>query len=192
MSGVTAATVAGYAAIAASLAGAAMSAVGSYQQGQAQQRQANMQSKLASRNAQIANQNAEMAEAEGREAKQIGYENKIKKRQEAAGIIGSQRAAQAASGVQVDTGSALDLNLDTAEKGELDALALQEQGLQQDYLKRTEAWNLREQGTGQQIQAKMHSQMGNSYSPWLSAGGSLLSGVSQAGSNYYMMNKKSV
>lgn len=46
---------------------------------------------------------------------------------------------------QVDAGAALDLNLDTTEKGELDALALQEQGLQQDYMKRVEAWNLREQ-----------------------------------------------
>lgn len=155
---------------ATSLLGAGVSAVGSYQQAQAQQQQAATQAELAQRNAQIAEQNAQAAEEEGREAKKIGYENAVKKRQEAAGIIGAQRAAQAASGATVDVGSALDLNLDTTEKGELDALALREQGLQQDYLKRVDAWNLREQGTGQQIQSKMYSQMGQSYSPWLSPG----------------------
>lgn len=173
-----------------SVIGVGMSAVGGIQQGQAQQQQAQFQSDMAARNATIAEQNAQLAEEEGRESKKIGYENAVKKRQEAAGIIGGQRAAQAASGVTVDTGSTLDLNLDTAEKGELDAFALQDQGAQQDYLKRVEAWNLREQGTGQQLQSKMYSQASNN-SPWLSAGGSLFSGLSQAGSNYYKMTSGS-
>lgn len=190
MSGVISATTLGYAALATSIIGVGMSAVGSIQQGQAQQQQAQFQSDMAARNATIAEQNAQLAEEEGRESKKIGYENAVKKRQEAAGIIGGQRAAQAASGVTVDTGSTLDLNLDTAEKGEIDAFALQDQGAQQDYLKRVEAWNLREQGSGQQLQSKMYSQMGNDNSHWLSAGGSLFSGLSQAGSNFYTMTKK--
>lgn len=175
------------AAAAVALIGSAMSAYSRYQQGQAQQRQADFQSKMAQRNAQIAEQNAQMAEQEGREAKRIGYENAVRKRQEAARIIGSQRAAFGASGAQADQGAALDLALDTAEKGELDAFQLRQQGLDTDYNKRIEAWNFREQGAGQQLQGQLFGMQSQSYTPWLSAGGTLLQGAGQAGSNYFRL-----
>ena len=175
------------AAAAVALIGTAMSAYSSYQQGQAQQRQSEFQEKVSQRNAQIAEQNAQMAEEEGRQAKRIGYENAVRKRQEAAQIIGSQRAAFGASGAQVDQGAALDLSLDTAEKGELDAFQLQQQGLDTDYNKRIEAWNFREQGTGQQLQGRLYGMQTEGYSPWLSAGGTLLQGVGNAGSNYFRL-----
>lgn len=172
------------ASMAATVAGAGMSAYSAYQQGQAQQRQAEFQEKLSQRNAKIAEENARMAEEEGRQAKRIGYENAVRKRQEAAQIVGSQRAAFGASGAQVDQGAALDLALDTVEKGELDAFQLRQQGLDTDYNKRIEAWNFREQGTGQQLQGRLYGMQTEGYSPWLSAGGTLLQGVGQAGSNY--------
>lgn len=176
-----------YVIAAASMAGTAMSAYSSYRQGQAQQRQAEFQANMARRNAQIAEQNAELAEDEGRRAKQTGYENAVRKRQEAARIIGSQRAAFGASGAQVDQGAALDLSLDTAEKGELDAFQLMQQGLDTDYNKRIEAWNFREQATGQQLQGRLYGMQTQGYSPLLSAGGTLLRGVGEAGGNYYKL-----
>ena len=127
----------------ASVAGAGLSAAGSIQQANAQREQAEFQSKMAQRNAQIAEQNAQLAEEQGREAKKAGYENAVRKRQEAAQIIGGQRAGFGASGAQVDQGAALDATLDTAEKGELDALHSLEQGQWQDYDQRVRAWGLR-------------------------------------------------
>lgn len=184
MSGATAAIMA-----AAAVASAAMSAVGQIQQGQAQQRQAEFQSKMAARNAQIADQNAQLAEEEGREAKKTAAENSAKKRQEAAQIIGAQRAAVGASGAQVDQGAALDLTLDTAEKGELDALAMIEQGSREDFGKRIDAWNFRNQATGLQLQSSMYKSQGQQNTAWLSAGSTLLGGISKAGTNYYNMTK---
>lgn len=174
------------------VAGAAMSAYGQIQQGQAAQQQAKFQSRMAAYNAQIAGQNAQMAEEEGREAKKTAAENAAKKRQEAAQIIGAQRAAFGASGAQVDQGAALDLTLDTTEKGELDALAMIEQGNREDYGKRVDAWNYRAQGAGQQLQSGMYKSQGSRNTAWLSAGGTLLGGMSQAGSNYYTMTKGSL
>lgn len=167
--------------------GAAAGAAGTYSQSQAAQRQANAQSQQAARNAQIAEQNAQLAEEEGREAKKIGYENAVKKRQEAAQIIGAQRAAFGASGAQVDQGAALDVALDTAEKGEIDAFQLRQQGLDTDYNKRFEAWNYREQAAGLQAQSAAYKDQASSYNPWLSAGSTLLTGVGQAGQNFYRL-----
>lgn len=185
MSGYTSATLA-----VMSVIGAATSAVGAIQSGQAQQRQAEFQGKMAARNAQIADQNARLAQEEGREAKKVGYENAVKKRQEAAMIVGAQRAAQGAAGVQVDAGSALDLNLDTVEKGEIDALALLEQGQREDYMKRVDAWNMQEQASGMRLQSSMHKTQAGDSSYLFAAGGSLLSGLADAGSNYYKMTTK--
>lgn len=172
-----------------SLVGAAVGALGSYQQAQAQKSQARFQAQAAERQAVIARQNADLALEEGREAKKIGYENSLRQRQEAARIIGTQRAAQAASGVQTDVGSALDVNLTTAEHGELDALALYDQGQRQDYIKRVEAWNLREQAVGNAAAGAMYARQGQAVKPWLAGGTTLLAGVTQAGSNYAFMTK---
>lgn len=181
------AATAGIVSAALAVAGTAMSAYGQYQQGQAQRRQADFQSAMARRNARIAEQNARMAEQEGREAKRIGYENAVRKRQETAQIIGSQRAVFGASGAQADQGAALDLALDTAEKGELDAFHLRRQGLDTDYNKRLEAWNFREQATGQQLQGQLFDRQSQGYTPWLSTGATLLQGAGQAGSNYFRL-----
>lgn len=165
------------------------SAYGAYQSSQAQQQQADYQSKMAARNAQIAEQNAQLAEEQGRQAKKEGYENKLKKRQEVAGVIGAQRAAQGASGAVVDVGGNLDLNLDTAESGEIDALKLEQQGLDADYQKRLEAWNYREQGAAQSSAAKQYSSVAGGINPWMSAGSTLVGGLANVGGNYYNMTK---
>lgn len=169
--------------------GALGSAYGSYQSSQAQQRQADYQSQMAARNARIAEQNAQLAEEQGRQAKKEGYEDKLKKRQEVAGVIGAQRAAQGASGAVVDVGGNLDLNLDTAESGEIDALKLEQQGLDADYQKRLEAWNYREQGAAQSSAAKQYSSVAGGINPWMSAGSTLVGGLANVGGNYYNMTK---
>lgn len=124
-----------------SLAATGVSMAGQAQQAQAQQAQAEYQSKVAARNQELAQEQAKAARKEG-------YDASVRKRQEVAGIIGSQRAVAGASGATVDNGGFLDLNLDTAEKGEMDALALYQQGLDKARNLEIQGWN-----AGQQSQA---------------------------------------
>jgi hypothetical protein len=89
--------------------GTAVTAYGQYQQGQAQERAANYNAAVQERNAQIAKQNAEY-DAERQSSK-------LRR------AIGSQRAAVMASGIQME-GTALDLQADTVQQGEMDRLAI--------------------------------------------------------------------
>jgi len=199
-------------AVGISAIGAGASVYSSYQQSMASKNAANnqanaaltqaifesqMQEQSSQLNQQVAGINAQMAEDEGKAAKAIAHENEQKKRMEVASIISSQRAAAGASGAQVDQGSFIDLQLDTVEKGELDALALREQGMWQDYSKRIEAHNYRMQGLSNSMQAPLTLAKGNiqsslyrgqanSYTPWLSAGSSLING---AGNIFGAINK---
>lgn len=93
-------------------AGAGFSAMGSMRAGKAQQ-------KMAQYNAQIAEYQAMDALARGRQAEQ-------RLRTDVKGVIGSQRAAFAASGVDINDidSTAVNVQADTAALGEMDALAI--------------------------------------------------------------------
>lgn len=159
-----------------------VSAVGSIYQNQAAKAQANAQAQQAQANADIANQNAKLAEEEARQSRREGYENKLKKRQEVAGIIGAQRAAQGASGALVDAGSFMDTTLDTIDKGESDALKMEQQGYDAAYQKELEAYNYRNQAGQLQQQAADYRASAND--KW-GTGLTILGSVAQAGSNWY-------
>lgn len=145
---------------AVALAGTAAGAAGAVQQSRNQREQAEYQAGLAERNARIAEQNAQAADEEARAAKKEGYENAARKRQEAARIIGAQRAQAGASGAQTDAGGTLDRVLDTAEKGELDALSLQQQGANAAHNQQLRAWGLRNQAQSSTLDAPISAQKG--------------------------------
>lgn len=159
-----------FSAAAISAIGLGISTVGSYQQAKAQKAQANYQ-------AAVAQKNQELAEDQARAQRREGYENMIKKRQEVAGVIAAQRAAQGASGAQVEQGSFLDLTMDTAEKGEIDALALYQKGLDNSYNSQVQAWNY-----GQQASA--YKSAANNISPGWSAASTAIGGLATIGSNF--------
>ena len=152
------------------LVGTGLSTVGAYQQAKAQKSQAEY-------NAAIATKNQELAEEHAAAQRREGYENMVKKRQEVAGVIASQRAAMGASGAQVDRGSFLDLELDTAEKGEIDALALYQRGLDAAYNTEVQGWNY-----GQQ--AKAYESQADNINPGWAAAGTAIGGLAAIGSNY--------
>lgn len=157
-------------------------AVGSVYQNSVASAQARAQSQQAQDNADIANQNAKLAEEEARQARREGYENKLKKRQEVAGIIGEQRAAQGASGALVDSGSFMDLSLDTVDKGEADAIKMEQQGFDTAYQKELEAYNYRNQANQYQAQAIDYKRSANN--KW-STGLTILGQAAKVGSNWY-------
>lgn len=160
-------------ALGTTLLGTAVSAYGQYQATSAANKQADYQAKVAANNAQTAEMEAKFAE-------QQGQRNAEEQRRRTAIMVGAQRAKMGASGAVVDTGSFLDLTLDTAKQGELDAMALVNEG-------RMEAWRARVQGTNYQAQSKLYGM--SKTNPFLAAGGTLLSGAGQAGMGYYSMKK---
>jgi len=161
--------------VGSSLAGLGLSAAGSMQQANAANATADAQSKIAANNATI-------AESEAHYAEEAADKNAQAQRRRTAQVIGSQRAAMGASGAVVDEGSFMDLTLDTAERGEMDALALLEEGDRA-------AWRAR--GQSANFSAQSDSYRNSKTSPLASVTGSVLSGAGQIGSNWYKMTKKS-
>lgn len=72
----------------------------------------------------MAEYNARVSEVQADDAIARGREEEQRHRKAVRGLIGSQRAALAASGVDVNAGNAVDIQADSAEMGELDALTI--------------------------------------------------------------------
>lgn len=112
--------------------------------------------------------NSEIAEMQADEAIRIGDEQarqiKLQNRQ----VIGSQRVNLAAQGIEIDSGSALQIQEDTAVLGELDALTIRH--------------NAAKQAMGYEMEASQASLNGtlSRLSGDLSAGTTLTRGYSQA------------
>ena len=98
-------------------------------------------------------------------------------------MIGAQRAKMGASGAVAGSGSFLDVELDTKEQGELNAMALAQEG-------DMAAWRAELQRDNYLSSANMSRASKVSTSGVLM--GSLLSGAANVGGAYYDMNKNGV
>ncbi len=159
------------------LASAGMGVYGAVQQSQSQKEQMEYQADMANYSAAVAEQQAQLAEEEGKALKQQGYEESLKKRQEASALVAKQRAAQGAGGATVDIGSTLDTNLDTVERGEIDAFQIRQQGEDGDYEKRLQAWNYRNSAAQSYSQSANYSQKAQNISPFFDGVDAALSGA---------------
>lgn len=117
-----------------SLVSTAFQMYGSYQQGKAQQAQYDYQAKVNENNRQI-------AEWQAQDALDRGEIEEKKHRIKVSRLKGTQRSVLAANGVEVDSGSALDTILDTAELGELDALTIRSNSERESYDYKVAAMN---------------------------------------------------
>lgn len=113
-------------------AGGITSAKGQYESGKANQ-------ELANANARIADIQADDALVRGREAEGIH-----RKRTKA--LIGSQRARFGAQGVDINDGSALDVQADAAYLGELDALTIRNNAAREAWGYKVQAEDYRARG----------------------------------------------
>lgn len=118
------------------LAGAAISASGKMQQ-------ANAQADASRYQAQIAQNNAATYENNARYAEQAGMVRAINQSMKGRSKIGSIKAAQAANGVDVNSGSALDVRVGEARTQREEALTVQHDAELQAYGYRTQAENER-------------------------------------------------
>lgn len=117
---------------AASAVGSVIGAQGSIQSGNANASAAQYQAGIARNNALIAEQNAQYASQAGRSQESAS-------RQKTAQLIGAQRAAMAANGIDIGSGTPLRIQGDTAAVGELDALTLRNNAARAAYGYRSQA-----------------------------------------------------
>ena len=160
-----------------SLGGGIMQGIGGYQSAQAQAASAKYNSQVAVNNATIAQQNAQLAIEQGAAAES-------KKRQETAGLIGAQNAQFAANGINVNSGSAVDVKSSAAITGELDALTIRSNALRQanNYTNQANAYDSSAQLLSDQ--AQWAQGMGDT-----GVAGSILSTAGNVGSKWLTMKQ---
>lgn len=117
-------------------------------------------------------QNAAFADAAANDAIKRGEFESDQSRIDTRGMIGAQRAGFAANGVDVNSGSAADIQDDTAALGELDALTIKNNAAR-------EAWGYRKQSQQYQQTARNAQRSARS-----SMFGSLLTAGSQGARAY--------
>lgn len=97
-------------------------------------------------NERLAKANARIAEMQAVDAIARGRESERRFRQDVSGLVGAERAALAAQGIEVDTGDALQIQEDTAALGELDALTIRNNAAREAWGYRVQAADYRAQG----------------------------------------------
>ena len=103
--------------VAASVVGAGVGAVGAISQANASSASASYNAEVAANNQVAANQSAQAALQEGQVAQQQkAYQEDV--------LVGQEKAGLAANGVDVGSGSAVDILSDTKAAGELDQLTI--------------------------------------------------------------------
>ena len=90
--------------------------------------------------------NAQFADWQADDALARGETNEKRQRQQTEQTIGSQRTAFAAGGVDVNRGTAVDVQADAAYLGELDALTIRNNAVKEAYGYRVQADDLRQRG----------------------------------------------
>lgn len=134
--------------------------------------------------AQMARNNAQLAEWQAQDAVTRGASAEGNQRLKVASFKSSQRASMAARGIALDEGSPLDILVTTDVMGEADALTVRDNASR-------EAWALREQGKGYTANAGLLQMRGNSESPLMAAGSTLLTGAASVASQWYNYKKVS-
>lgn len=106
-------------------------------------------------NQQLSEYNAGVAEYQAADAIKRGQVEATRRRTLTRGVIGSQRVSLARQGVDVNDGSALDVQADAAYLGELDAQTIQNNAAREAWGFKVQAYDMRLRGDGQRRQGDM-------------------------------------
>lgn len=121
------------------IGGIALDAYGKWQQGKAAKKAGDLTQAAAEDQAQLTEYNAAVTAVQSKDAVQRGLAEENKFRSGVKSLIGSQRAGFAGANVDVNFGSAVDVQADAAFLGELDALTIRTNAAR-------EAWGYNVQG----------------------------------------------
>lgn len=98
-------------------------------------------------NGQIAEMNAKISDKAAQDALERGARDEQRKRIEVAAIAGQQRAGMAAAGLDISYGTPLEMLVDTAYAGEMDALTIRTNANREAYNQEVKSANLRAQSS---------------------------------------------
>lgn len=159
-------------AVVVGIIGASVGAYSAIQAGQAQKAAADYQAQVAANNATIAGMNANAAISEGNQKLQAAQE-------QAAQHQGMIRAAFGASGVDLDSGSALRDQQGVAEVDSLNQATITSNAARS-------AWNFRNQGEDASASEELDMEKGNDAATagYMSGFSTLISGAGTTASNY--------
>ncbi len=164
------------ASIAASVAGGGMQMAGQAQQASQQAGMMNYQAQVARRNQEISERNARLVEEQGKTAEE-------QQRLRTSQVLGAQRAALASQGGDINSGSPLDIQGDTARAGEFDALTIRS-----DAALKAQGFRIQGQGFGSTADAYTTGAGNTMSSLPYGIGGTLLGTASSVGDKW--MNYK--
>lgn len=152
--------------------GAGVSAYGAYESGQANKSAAAYQAEVAANNAKIAQQNATWDIQAG----EVAADNQGLRTR---GAVGAEKAGQGAAGVSVNSGTAPDVRAATEALGMQDAMTIRSNAARAAYGAEVQATSDTAQSQLDTMQSRQAGIAGD-----LSAGGSLLQGISTVGGRY--------
>jgi hypothetical protein len=159
------------------LASTVVGMMGAQAQADAASAQANYQAAVARNNAVIAEQNAQ-------QSINVGEANSEKQDTKTAATVGSIKAAQAANGIDVNSGSPLDVRTSQEQLGRLDTLTIMNDAMQKAYDFRAQKTNFLAEAQLQSSKAQYAQEAGG-----LNVASSLIGGISSFSSkwtNYQM------
>lgn len=167
--------------------GTGLNVIGGLKSGNAQRRAGEAQQRAANKSGDLADFNAQVAELQADDAIARGEEAVIRFRQKVRGAIGSQRAGFAAGNIDVNTGTAADVQADAAFLGELDTLTIAGNAAREAWGYEIQAEDLRARGRLAREEGVMFAESGRaaqSASRWNVAGTLVTSGTSLIQSRY--------
>lgn len=157
------------------IGGAASGAIGGYYSAATQKTMFESQADLAKINARISELGAQSALRQGQQ--QVGAMTL-----KAGQLKGSQRAAMAANGIDIGTGSAAEIQASTDIIKEIDANTIMSNAVRS-------AWGYRTQSMNMQNEAMMAKASAGGISPFGSMASSLLGSAGSVASSWYALNK---
>lgn len=152
--------------------GAVTSAAGTYGSYQAQSANASYQAQVAANNAQIAKHNEALE-------MQAGSQQTTNREMKARSDVARTKTGQAAGGIDVNSGSAVDVRAGEAETGMLDALTIRTNAARRAYGYAVQSTS----DTAESGLLASESKQASEAAPF-AAGGSLLTNISSVGSKY--------
>lgn len=159
----------------ATVASTVIGAAGTIYQAQSASASANYQAQVNENNAIIADRNAADARKRGAEAEQ-------EHRRRVSALQGKQTAVMAASGVDLGSGSPLNILADTAQMGELDAVTIRNNAEREALGYESQGMNFRAEAQLSRSAAKSARTAG-----MIGAAGSVVSGFGQVAEKWYKM-----
>lgn len=131
-------------------------------------------------NAAVQRNNAILSANRAQQERDRGRQEEDRKRREIARVVGSQRAQTGASGIELSSGSPLDVLTGTIQEGEVDALQIRRNAEQRARDYEYEGRNLRAEAVMTERAGQSARRQG-----FLSAGGTVLGGASKWGGDLF-------